>query len=114
MSRTIITKCTLSRTGVAEATTKIPAAGIQCLNDGKVFYRLSNTHSGAVVTTFAIAAGLDGNIPAGKTVTQAAGEIHYIGPFPTSLYNQSGGWIYLDADVADKVDVTPLYIETVS
>jgi hypothetical protein len=87
---------------------------MQCLNDGKVFFRLNNTDAGQAITTFAIAANLDSNVPAGKTVTQAAGNIHYIGPFPTSLYNQSGGWIYIDADVPDKVEVTPLYIETVS
>jgi hypothetical protein len=110
---------TTPRTAVAEVKTKILTDGVKIKNDGKTCFRLQNTDGSARTVTAQIAATLDGIAAATGKICSLDGSAgtapkKYFGPFPTSLYNQTDGYIYLDASLTNVVDCTPVHIETAS
>ncbi len=116
MARTQITPQKLSRDGDTPVSVLIGADGVAILNrKGNVFLRAVNVDTSSVVLTFVIPTTVDGQAVADRTVTIAAdaspGDERYIGPFPTAFYNQSGGYVNIDADTADKVSVEVFALE---
>lgn len=114
MARADLTVLAPTRTKVNETLTKLrTATGHQFANDGKVIFRAANTHSSPVNVIVSVAQLVDGDLTVtSRTVALAAtgnaGAIKYFGPYPTSVYNQAGGLVYLDAGTDDKVNVTCL------
>lgn len=109
MSRTTIGAIEVARAGVSESLTKIPTDGLRVINDGKLGLRLVNTHSADVVVTIPTPITVDGlavdDLEITLQETGTAGDIVYLQDFPPQYYNQPAGYIHIDADVADVVDV---------
>lgn len=111
MARTAVSIETVDRDGIAPSeSVAIPADGVEIVNDGKMFVILKNEHTGAVVMTFQIAQTVDGESVTNKTVSVTNGTYKVVGPFPTNIYNQTGGKLYIDAATADVVKVSPLVL----
>jgi len=112
MARADLTVLAPTRTAVNETLTKLrTATGHQFANDGKVWFRVSNTNSSTGTVIISVAQLVDGDLSVtSRTITLAAtgetGAIKYIGPFPTSAYNQSGALVYIDPGTDNKVDIT--------
>jgi uncharacterized membrane protein len=104
MPRAALTVKTLSRTATnisaANKATIALADGVYFSNSGKEFLYLENIHTSDVVVTIQTGKTVDGLAVAEKTVTLketgVAGDIVLIGPFPTDVYNQSTGLVYVD------------------
>ena len=109
MARTEITVNTLGRStsGTTISDVVIPADGIKFKNDGKTFLLLRNTHSSTNEATIVTGATLDGLAVSDLAITMAAGDstnqVILKGPFPTTVYNQTDGYVHVDAGTADEI-----------
>jgi hypothetical protein len=71
-------------------------AGDSFANDGRTLLAVYNSHGSAARTvTIDIQKDVDGQDPASRTVTMAAGQTMLIGPFPTGIYNDANGRVLL-------------------
>lgn len=111
MARIEISVNTLNRdtTGTTIVDTLIPADGLKVKNDGKTFLSFRNIDVGTNDVTVATGQTIDDLAIADLIFTMAIGsasnQVSIKGPFPKSVYNQSDGYIYLDAETNDKVYV---------
>jgi hypothetical protein len=103
MPRTTKTTVDITRAGLILPKVAAPATDLQFLNTGTEFLAVEIS-TGSVVVSLVIADKVDGVTPAPKTVTVAAGAPVLIGPFPTGIYNQPGGLMFVD--LAATADVT--------
>lgn len=98
------------RAGLAPVYTTITVDNIALLNKaGNIIVHLISAHDAIVTITIAVAATVDGQAVAAKTVELAAagapGDEKFIGPFPTKFYNQEDAFVNIDASVADVVTI---------
>lgn len=109
MARTEITPVTIGRTTVATTIgdTLIPTDGLKFKNDGKTMILARNIHSGTNKLTVQTGQKVDNLDIDDLEITMADGsatnQVVIKGPFPTTVYNQSDGYVYLDAGTADKI-----------
>lgn len=98
-ARIEITPSQIVPTGVAQpAQTDGIADGHKFVNNGKVFVECENTHTGALDFTFQTPKTI-GDLAVGeRIVSLEADDVKPIGPFPTDLYNNPDGMVYLDYD----------------
>ena len=81
--------------------------GSSFLNDGeRTFLSVRN---GAVARSLYvyIAATVDGQAVTMKTYTVGANTDYMLGPFPTAIYNQTGGLVHIAADAAGALTYQP-------
>ncbi len=103
MARTTLIPIPVNRAGVAVPETAAPAIDLQFVNTGSEFLVVEIT-TGSVVVSLPIAKKVDSVTPDPKTVTVNAGHPVLIGPFPTEIYNQAGGLMFVD--LASTANVT--------
>jgi len=82
-------------------TAGVAANDLQFANDGDVLVLINNAGASpqdAVFSSVADPFGRTGDL----TVSTANGEISIAGPFPTALWNQSDGNVYIDITTEDS------------
>ena len=116
MAYTEITVAQVDRDGPTEDTPAVQTAavadgghvdGSSFLNDGKrTFLSIRN---GAVARSLYvyIPATVDGQAVTMQTYTIDATTDYMLGPFPTAIYNQTGGLVYVAADAAGNMTYQP-------
>jgi hypothetical protein len=87
-----LTPITPTRAGVVFALVAATSGGDSFLNTGVEVLQVTNGSGSSITLTFPIAATVDGQAVASKTVAVAAGATKIIGPFPTSAYNDVNGF----------------------
>lgn len=111
MARTEIDVNVLGRStvGTTIVDTLIPTDGLKVKNDGKTFLSFRNTEAGTNAVTVGTGQTTDNLAIADLAFTLADGsatnQVVIKGPFPRNPYNQSDGYLYLDAGTVDKVYV---------
>lgn len=107
MARVVIPITEVTRQGVnitpgTGETTPDAVDGAMFTNDGRVVLSARNTGAGAHVVTIQTPAKVAGLDVADLQVTVPAGATILIGPFPTSVFNQTAGpdvgMVYVNAD----------------
>lgn len=111
MARTDLTVQQISRVGLDPVLTEAfnTPDGEQFENNGNVWFHIQNDNAGTIVATFLIPGLVDGVavVNGGKQVTAIlTGEDRFIGPFPTTTYNQSDGKVYVDISPGTSVFVS--------
>lgn len=94
MARVAVPVTQITRAGtpnVASPVTGDTVNGHSVANDGDMFLEVKNTNGGSTarVVTINVQETVDGQVPAARTVSIAAGVTEKIGPFPTSEYGIS-------------------------
>lgn len=92
MAVTTLAVQTINRTGLNPAFTAANADGHKIANNGNTtFLAVRNAGGTVCIVTLEIAQAVDGQTPAGRTVTVpiTTGE-RWMGPFPKTQYNQAG------------------------
>lgn len=77
-------------TGIVPAYAAV-AASDSFANDGRTYLHVKNGSAGSLTVTITLAQTVDGQTPAAKTFTVAAGVERVIGPFPPTVYNDANG-----------------------
>lgn len=109
MARTELTVYETNRTTSSTTISDvlIPTDGVKFKNDGKIKLLLRNINNGVDTVTIQTGGTSDGLAITDLTVAMADGsatnQVVIKGPFPLSPYNQTDGYVYVDASVADKV-----------
>lgn len=94
-----------------EETTKGVSGNHSFANDGRMFVHVDNGAGDPVTVTVESSITVDGGLLAvgDLTVTVPAGEDRMIGPFPSGIYNQSDGKVYVNYSLHDtNIDVAVL------
>jgi len=108
MARTTLVPQVITRAGIEpDFTEAANADGESIVNDGKVFVYVDNQAVGAIDVTFLIPGLIDGEAIAdgGRVEEVPAEEARFFGPFPTSVYNQADGCLYVDFSAVVTVSV---------
>lgn len=114
MPRLELAVVTVSRNAVIATVTPVLAVdGAQFQNDGQTCLMVDNNTGGAKVITF-LTPGTVGQGPAlaiaDHAYTIASGPIQrWLGPWPTGIYNQVDGKVYLDVSV-DGISIRPIKV----
>lgn len=87
-----LTVTTVTRAGhdVAGVAATAGAGGDEFANTGQEFLEVKNGSGAPITVTLDIKSTVDGAAVTDPTVTVAAGVTKIIGPFPPSIYNDSG------------------------
>lgn len=85
--------------------TAAAGGGDKFTNDGQTFLIIKNADASSHTVTPTIQQGVDGQVPANVASTILAGETHVIGPFPTAIYNDAGGFCNLTYSAVTSVTV---------
>lgn len=87
------------------------AGGCQFLNDGRVMIHLRNTNAAAryVTITTPYAEGGLALADVYLTVPGSTGNV-FAGPFPTKLFNNSGGYVQIDFSAVDGLTIAALQL----
>jgi len=95
MSNLTVTEC--ARTGLALALGGGAAAatGDQWLNTGREVLVISNTDSGSHDVSVDVQAEPDGKEVTERTVSVVNATTKVLGPFPTNVYNDEGGYAHI-------------------
>ncbi|MDQ3580002.1 MAG: hypothetical protein M3443_20875 [Actinomycetota bacterium] len=114
MARTVITKISPVRAGVAITTlTAVDATaspnGMSYLSDGTELVIIKNADAAPHTATFDIPTTVDGQAVTDKTVTIAAGATVVAGPFGPE-YRQATGHVHLNFDAATSMTVGVLNV----
>lgn len=108
MARTEITPTALGRAdGSAITWTDIGADGVKFRNTGKEFILLRRDQAAASAVTVSTNFSQDALDLPDLSIALAAGDateqFEAYGPFPTSYYNQTGGYVHVDSDDSDDM-----------
>lgn len=86
------------------------ADGHSVANDGRIIMVVRNSGAGSHTISALTPGTVDGNAVADLSITVAAGVTRIVGPFPTSVYNQADGALYVDFD-ASPTEVKVQYVK---
>src|SRR5262245_20914970 len=92
----ILTVKLTSRSGLDLAgSVAASSGGDQWLSDGTELLWIQNGGAASIVLTlkFNAAVAVDGQTPANRTVSVAAGQLLIVGPFPVGEYKDPGGYM---------------------
>lgn len=109
----VITPVAVSRAGLATSGgAAASAGGDSFLNDGKTLFMVMNGGGSPITITETLpsTAVVDGQLPASRTVTVAAGERTLIGPFPTAIYSDTLGYMNIAYSGVTSVTVKAIQI----
>jgi hypothetical protein len=95
MSMATLTAQTISRSGLKPAYVSANSGGDGFANTGNEFVHVKNSDSSSHTVTIATPSTVDGLAVADRTVVVPAGEERMIGPFPTSTYSDTNGYVQL-------------------
>lgn len=99
---------TITRAGVVPTANAAAGGGDKFPNTGVEFLIIKNGDSGSHTVTIPLPILVDGEAVSSRTVVIAAGVEKVIGPFPTSQYNDTGGFVNLTYDAVTAVTVKVL------
>ena len=100
-----LTVQTISRTGLEPSYAAAAAGGDEFANTGDEFLHIKNGDASSHTVTIETPGNVDGLAVADRAVAVGAGEERMIGPFPTSVYNDSGDLVQLTYDAVTAVTV---------
>ena len=83
----------ITRSGLTPSLAAAAAGGDEFANDGRTFFYASNGGAASRTVTIDVAKTVDGQAVTDRSVTVAAGAGTFIGPFPTSIYNDGDGHV---------------------
>ena len=115
MAYTPITLKSIVRSAGTEDTTTTQTAAVadgghvdghSFVNDGRVVLSVRNGAVGRSLYVY-IPATVDGQAVTMQTYTVNANTDYFVGPFPTAMYNQTGGLVYIAADAAGALTYQP-------
>ena len=99
------------RTGVTPTYNSASANNNTFANDGHTIIEVKNTSGSPINVTIETPGTVDGNAVADLVVAvPATSGDKIIGPFPPSIYNQTGGVIYLDWSATTNVTVAVIRV----
>lgn len=107
-TRALLTPTDITRAGVAvpAETAGVAADGHKFANDGNVFLLVRNASTTtARVLTVQTPGTVDGLAIADLTVSIPATLSRYIGRFPSGIYNQADGMVYVDYPAGNEADL---------
>lgn len=90
-----LTAQTIIRSGLKPTYGSTASNGDKFENTGNEFVHIKNTDTSSHTVTVATSATVDGLAVADRAVAIPASEERMIGPFPTSVYNDSDGFVQL-------------------
>lgn len=97
MPRTDFTVLQIARTGLTAAYTAADGSNQNAfVNDGRTYLHVKNGGGGAITVTIDTPGVVDGLAVGNLAVSVGAGVEKVLGPFPTNIYNQSDGKVYVD------------------
>lgn len=111
MARQVLAPQSILKTGLLPVYTAAAPVidGHSIVNAGKTFVHVKNGGGGATICTIQTPGTIDDNLAiADRTVSIPAGSERMIGPFIISIYNQTGGVIWVDFDVITTVTLAAL------
>lgn len=107
MARTTLTVQQISRTPLTPTYTAVDQPnGNQFANDGRVILHVKNGGGSSTTLTIKRNYSVDGAAVPDLTVTVTNAQERKVGPFPTDLFNQSDGNVYLDWTVGTSVTIS--------
>lgn len=112
MARSVITPAAIVRTGVAQPAAVVSDATNNhyiAANNGRIFLRVENVGVTSRTITVQTPGTVDGLAISDLTVSLAAGDVKYIGPFPPSVYNQADDSLYVDPSADTDLEITAYY-----
>lgn len=90
-----LTKQDIVRAGLAASYAACAGGGDKFTNTGVEVIHIKNASVGSIDVTIDTPATVDGLAVAQRTVAVGAGAEKFIGPFPPSTYNDTGGFVNL-------------------
>lgn len=109
MARTVLSVQPIVRTGLTPSFTSSASAGMSFPNDGRTFIEVKNTSGSAATVSIDVPGTVDDLAVTDRTVSVGAttGD-KMIGPFPTSVYNQADGSVYVDFSHVTSLTIAAL------
>lgn len=118
MARTTVVKQTTTRDGLEPVYTGVTATDFdQVLFEEDLFLHVFNASGGSVNITVPVKddLALGDEVTVGdKVVAIPAGEDRMIGPFPTEVYKNADGYLYIDNSSATSVTLAVIELGSVS
>lgn len=106
MARTLITVQQVTKAGVTLSFSAATATdGNNFANDGDVLLYVKNGGASPITVTVQTPAKIEGVDVAELTVSVSNASEKIIGPFPTSIFNQSDGTVYVDFSAVTSVTI---------
>lgn len=108
MARVEIIPTQVTRDGIADPVATVGAAdGNSFANTGIAYVRATNTNAmDARTVSFILPQVIDGETVTPRTESIPADSTRTFGPFPTDLYNQSDGTVWVDEDETAPEDIS--------
>jgi len=108
VARVEITPTLVTRDGVADPVAVLGTAdGNSFANTGIAYVRAENLNLSSTRTiTFILPQVIDGETVNPRSETIPAASTRTFGPFPTDLYNQADGTVWVDEDAAAPADIS--------
>ena len=97
-----LTVQTVTRAGIAPTNNAVSASD-KFLNNGRTLVHVVNGGGTSLTVTIVTPAQVDGLAVADRTVTIAAGQSRFIGPFPKNVYNDNDGYTTLEFSATTSV-----------
>lgn len=104
----VLTVATVTRAGVDVVGVEPAGGGDTFANTGYEFVEVNNASGSSITVTLDITKTVDGAAVTDPTVTVADGVTKIIGPFPTSLYNDSNSRVKVTCSATTGVTVKAL------
>lgn len=104
----------ITRAGVDVGAVAAGAGGDEFANTGEEFLYVKNADASGKVVTIVTQQTIDGQAVADRTVSVAASEEKFIGPFQTSVYNDTDGLVQVTYDDVTSVTVRAVKLARVS
>ena len=109
MARTDLTVQQIVRTGLEAVYAAADGSNQNAFaNDGRTFLRVVNGGGSPINVTIDTPGSVDGLAVSNLVVAVTNAEDRLIGPFPTNIYNQSDGKVYVDWSAVTSVTVAAL------
>lgn len=110
MARTSLTVQEVALAGITLSFEAANADGNSFANDGNVILYVKNGDASSHTVTIPTPATVGGMAVEDLTVSVPAGGEKVVGPFPTHVFNQSGGVVYVNYDAVTSVTVAAIKV----
>jgi len=104
-ARSALSVQSVTRSALTAAYTQIPTDGYKFTNDGATILHLKNSSGSTKYITVTTPLTVDGLAVSDLTLTITSTSEVFLGPFPTTTYNQQSGsdknMVYLNVDTTD-------------
>jgi hypothetical protein len=109
MARTLLSVQPVVRTGLAVSYAAADGTDQNAVpNDGRTILHVKNGGGSSINVTIDTPGSVDGLAVGNLVVAVPAGAERFIGPFPTNIYSQADGNLYVDWSAVTSVTVAAL------